>query len=386
VARDKRRSKVLSDGIRFSSDRAAYYRAGTMTLRPTPHPRRALSAVSAYEWELSTEVIADRLGRDPADIVRFDTNTVPWRLQVGAPSIAAINEYPDTSYRHLVDAIADYTDQPPESIVVGAGADELISLVAQAYLDDTRTFAFSDPTYSMFGISSRIAGAAPIAVASGASFGVDRGALATAARTADVTWLANPNNPTGELLAQEHVQEIAAATRGLLVVDEAYAEFVDGSAFEWLASAPNVAVIRTLSKAFGLAGIRVGYLVAAPEVVATLNRIRPVSSIAVTSARLAVDALARADDMRSLVRGLIAERGRLAAELRRSGRSVIEGSANFVLVEANRSDAERAMSRGLVVRTFGDGHRLSGFARVTVRTASDNDRLLAAWGSRTGGG
>ncbi len=350
-----------------------------MTLGPTPPPRRALSAVAAYEWELSTEVIAARVGRDPSEVVRFDTNTVPWRLPVGAPPITAINEYPDTSYRHLVDAIADYCGQPPESIVVGAGADELISLVAQAYLDDSRTFAFSDPTYSMFGISSRIAGAAPIPVASSESFGVDREGLASAARTADVTWLANPNNPTGELLAQHHVREIAGAGRGLLVVDEAYAEFVERSALEWLESAPNVAVIRTFSKAFGLAGARVGYLVASPGVVTTLSKVRPVSSIAVTSAQLAVDALDRADEMRHLVRGLIAERGRLAAELRTSRRSVIEGSANFILVEADRSDVERAMSRGLVVRTFEDGHRLSGLARVTVRSAGDNDRLVAAW-------
>lgn len=350
-----------------------------MTPAQSPRPRSALEGFAPYEWELSTEVIAARLGRDPSEIVRFDANTVPWRLPQSPPSIAGVNEYPDTSYSLLVSALSAYCHQPADRIVVGAGADELISLVAQAYLDGSRTFAVSDPTYSMFVISSQLTGATPLRVPCGDDLGLDHQRFAAAVRSADVSWLANPSNPTGELLTQARVREIASVARGLLVVDEAYAEFVDSSSLEWIDEVRNVAVIRTLSKAFGLAGARVGYLVAGPEVVAALNLVRPVSSIAVTSAALAVDALDRAGEMRASVRGLIVERARLAAALRRSGRRVIEGSANFVLAEAAPADVDRALSAGLVMRTYGEGHRLQGLCRVTVRSPSENDRLLAAW-------
>jgi histidinol-phosphate aminotransferase len=348
-----------------------------MTRLAGMQPRPSVAGLAGYEWEESSEAVAVRFGLDVSDVVRFDMNTVPWQLPVEDASAPPLNEYPDTSYRKLVAAIAGYCGQPAERIVVGAGADELISLVAQSFLDNGRTFAFSDPTYPLFAISSRIAGAEHIQVDCGADFGVDREGLLSAARNAQVTWLANPNNPTGELLTQGALRKLAAAARGLVVIDEAYAEFVDDTALAWAASAPNVAVIRTFSKAFGLAGIRVGDLVASPDVVATLNTVRPANSIAVTSANLACDALGWVDVMREHVRQLIDERKRLATELAESGRRIVNGAANFLLAEMDPSEVERAMSRGLVVRTFGGGHRLSRFARVTVRSRNDDDRLIA---------
>ena len=343
-----------------------------------PGPRPSVAALTGYEWEESSESIAARLGVAVGDVVRFDTNTVPWKLPLDVPPVGsfAVNEYPDSTYASLVSAISAYSAQPPSSIVVGAGADELITLVAQAYLDDMRLFLLSDPTYSLFDVASSIAGATPIVVDSGECFALDRAAFTAAAADAHVTWIANPNNPTGELLPQEFLRELAQSTGGMVVVDEAYAEFCDGSALSWIADAPNVLVIRTLSKAFGLAGMRVGYLVAAPDVVATLNKLRPPGSITVVSAHMAASALNHAADMRTRVRTIVTERHGLATALTATGRTVIEGSANFVLVHLDAADVDRALAHGLVMRTFPDGHRLHGWCRITVRSPEENARLL----------
>jgi len=317
------------------------------------------------------------VGLPLTDVVRFDMNTVPWQLPVtiaGEP--LSLNEYPDGSYRELVAAIAAYCGQPESRVVVGAGADELISLVAQAYLDGTRHFAVSDPSYAMFSIASLIAGASPISVASDATFALDRSAFAAAAARADVTWIANPGNPTGELLPQDYLREVAASARGIVVVDEAYAEFAGTSALDWISGAPNVAVLRTLSKAFALAGMRVGYLVAAPEVVAILHKLRPPASISAVSARMAVAALHQAAGVRTRVRALVAARHRFGSALAATGRPVIEGAANFVLTPVDDATAARALARGLVLRTYDPGHRLHGWSRITVRSPEDNARLL----------
>ena len=342
-------------------------------------PRPTVASLIGYPWEESSAAIAARLGIDVSAVVRFDMNTVPWQLPVPVSGDGLqLNEYPDTFYRDLTDAIAAYIDRPAASIVVGAGADELISLVAQAYLDSDRTCAIADPTYSLFAICSHIAGATVDAVPCTAGYALDRPRFLDAASRAHVTWLANPNNPTGELLSQDDVRDVAAAAAGLVVVDEAYAEFVDSTALDWLDAAPNVVVLRTLSKAFGLAGMRIGYLVGAGDVVATINKVRPVSSISAVAARAGVAVLGQAEAMRDLVRGLIAERRRLAAELAARGRPVIEGEANFVLARLESAVLDNARSRGLILRTYGDGHRLDGWSRITVRSPDENARLLAA--------
>jgi histidinol-phosphate aminotransferase len=342
-------------------------------------PRPAVASLVGYQWEESSSAIAARLGIDVSAVVRFDTNTVPWQLPVPVSGDGLrLNEYPDASYRELTEAIAAHVDRPAESIVVGAGGDELISLLAQAYLDADRTTAIADPTYSLFEIGSRIAGATVDAVPCTEGYALDRPRFLEAASRAHVTWLANPNNPTGELLPQDYVRDVAAAAAGLVVVDEAYAEFVGGSALEGLDAAPNVVVLRTLSKAFGLAGLRIGYVVAGPDVVATLDKVRPVSSISAVSARAGAAALGQAPRMRELVRGLVAERHRLAAALAAGGRPVIEGEANFVLARLDPAALDRAQRRGLVLRTYGGGHRLDGWSRVTVRAPEENARLLDA--------
>lgn len=347
--------------------------------RQPPRPRGSVASLTGYAWEESSEAVAARLGIDVADVVRFDLNTVPWQgAVVSADDAYGVNEYPDMSYRELTQAIAAYCDVPERAVVVGAGGDELISLLAQTYLDHGRTYTISDPTYLLFSITADATGATRNAVPCDEGFAMDRERFLAAAATADVTWVANPNNPTGEELPQDFLREVAASAGGLVVIDEAYAEFATASSLQWFADAPNVVVLRTLSKAFGLAGMRVGYLLAARDVVTNLEKLRPVSSISVVSARLGARALGAAGRMRENVARLSADRHRLAQELSARGVPVIEGAANFVLARLDAATVERAQTRGLLLRTYGEGHRLDGWSRITVRSPAENARLLDA--------
>jgi histidinol-phosphate aminotransferase len=205
--------------------------------------------------------------------------------------------------------------------------------------------------------------------------------VVAAARQAAVTWLCVPHNPVGDLLGTAAIGRIAAAGR-VTVVDAAYAEFAGVSRTELLDAGEDVVVLGTLSKAYGLAGIRVGYALASAENAALLDSMRPPGSISTTSVALARRALEDRGWMEANRDRIVADRADLAARLSDLGLPARTSATNFLLapVGASASDvAERLMNRfGLVVRTFPSGHPLSDHLRFTVRDAESHDRLIRA--------
>ncbi len=351
--------------------------AGTRP-RTAPAPRPSVAATEPYDWEASTAEVAARAGLPPDAVIRFDTNTCPWPgATLDDLAAEPLNEYPDPTYARLTAALARHAAVTPTAITVGAGADEILGLLATAYLAPGDPVVVADPTYSMFGVLSAIAGATVSRVPA-PDLRLDRRRMLEAAGRARLTWLCNPNNPTGELLPLEFVGALAAATQGVVVVDEAYHEFCQLTAVPLAVARANVVVVRTLSKAFGLAGARVGYAVAGPAITATLTRVRPPGSISGVSAALAVHALERPDEMRARVRALLQLRARLATEIAVLGLPVREGAGNFLLVGCPPGLAPALAARGLVVRTFPAGSPLQGWMRITVRAAAENARLVEA--------
>jgi histidinol-phosphate aminotransferase len=345
---------------------------------PAPQPRPAISRMQPYEWEPPSASIARQAGVPDDQVVRFDTNTFPWpgaTLDRLPPE--PLNEYPDTSYGTLTEAIAQYADVPVDRITVGAGADEVLDMIAKSYIDGSRGVLLSRPTYPMFRILSEMAGGVLDEVPA-VDLRLDRTAFLERARRAAVSWLCNPNNPTGELLPLSFVEELARAAGGVLAVDEAYVEMSGVTALPLIDRFPNVVVVRTLSKAFGLAGVRVGYALAGPAISATLRRVRPPGSISVISAALGAQALSDLTGMRQRVQQIIAERARLHGELTALGLEVRDSAANFLLVETGREAAPRLLKRGLVVRTFPPTSPLAEYIRITVRRPEENTRLMAA--------
>ena len=343
-----------------------------------PEPRGAISRIHPYEWEPPSASIARRAGVPEDQVVRFDTNTFPWPgARLDALTSQALNEYPDTSYAALTEAIAQYADVPTDRITVGAGADEILDLIAKAYIDAASRVLLSHPTYPMFRILTEMAGGSTDEVRA-IDLHLDRRAFLERARDARLTWLCNPNNPTGELLPLDFIEEVAVATDGALVVDEAYFETSGVTALPLIDRVPNAVVVRTLSKAFGLAGVRVGYALAGPAISHALRKVRPPGSISVVSAALGIQALTDVDGMRRRVRQVKDERARLRRDLQALSFEVRDSAANFVLVQTGRAVAPALLKKGLVVRTFPATSLLAEYIRVTVRRPEENERLVAA--------
>jgi histidinol-phosphate aminotransferase len=296
----------------------------------------------------STEEIARRTGVPVSEIVRFDGNTSPHplpstRAEVLEEELARLHTYPHGGYPRLEEAIARYAGVSPENVVLGAGADDLIFLVVRAFAGrGDRVAIANDPTYPMF----------PIAVwVAGAEVGSEQPSLTVCCR---------PNNPTGEL------GELPVARP--LVVDEAYFEYSGVTAIDLIED--GVIVIRTFSKAFALAGARVGYAVAGGELAADLRRRQHPAPLSTLSAALALAALESPPD----VRPILEERERFAARLRELGYAPWPSEANFVFVPVDRPAelSDRLMQKGLPVRP------VPGGIRITVRKEEDDERLLQA--------
>jgi histidinol-phosphate aminotransferase len=296
----------------------------------------------------STAWIADYAGIQPEHVVRFDGNTSPRppayaRAAALEGELMRIHTYPHGGYPHIAEAIADYADVSPENVVLGAGADDLILLVVRSFAGRGDRIAIAnDPTYPLFQIAVWVAGA---------EVGDDEPALTICCR---------PNNPTGEL------GDLPGARP--LLVDEAYFEYSGVTALDLISD--DVVVIRTFSKAFGLAGARVGYALAGRELAGELNRRQHPAPLSTLSVALALAALEQPPDVRPVVE----ERERLAEQLRRIGLEPWPSHANFLYVPFDEAEevGERLLRHGLPVR------RLPGAIRITVRDRADDDRLVAA--------
>ena len=309
-------------------------------MRPLP------TEFAAYGWAPSTSELARRVGLDPVFIVRFDGNTSPLPLSSSRPgtvagALAEVNSYPHGGYPSLLEAIADYASLRPENIVLGAGADDLILLTARAFIGPgDRAAITEEPTYPLYRIATQLAG----------------GEVAN--ENPRVTFACRPNNPSGALGPLPDARP--------LVVDEAYFEFAGETAADLLDD--GVIVIRTFSKAFGLAGARVGYALASAEVAAELNRRQSPLAVSTLSASLAEAALRFPPD----VEPVLEERERVAAALAALGLSPWPSRANFLFVPFPDPDglAASLLEDGVVVRVFPDG------VRISIRDVEDDDLLL----------
>ncbi|MEU3308704.1 histidinol-phosphate transaminase [Nocardiopsis sp. NPDC006832] len=294
-----------------------------------------------------------------------------------AGTALGLNRYPDRDAVRLREGLAAYLGHGLTSDHVWAanGSNEILQQLLQAFGGPGRTAMGFEPSYSMHPIISRGTGTGWVSVPRDADFRVDvDAALAAIAEHApSVIFLTSPNNPTGTALETDAIERIAQAAPGVVVVDEAYAEFRrEGtpSALTLLAENPRIIVSRTMSKAFALAGARVGYLAAHPAVVDALQLVRlPYHLSAVTQA-VAVTALEYADELLGAVADLRAERDALVAWLREHGFRVADSDANFVLFgefEDRTRVWQDMLDRRVLIREVGP----PGWLRVTVGTSEE---------------
>jgi histidinol-phosphate aminotransferase len=371
-------------------------------MSPTPVTFVSPTAPSTYSWEATDDEVAERYGVERASIVRFDLNTSPAPPELALRILAAgrfdtsLSEYPPSDYRRLVAAAAARYGVTPAELLVGAGADEILDLVAKAFLRPGDRAVVPVPTYAMYRVLTEQRGAEVVAVprhGAAQDWALDPVAVRAAAEMAAVVWLCSPNNPTAlpepdgaiERLLEGLASDAARDGRPapLVVLDEAYAEFVGRSLLGLRAGYPNLVVVRTASKAYALAGLRVGFAVADPTVIGRLNPYRPPGSVSTVSVTVVADALADDTVLDANLERVRGERERLSAGLTAVGWAVGPSVTNFVLVDLGSPEraaaaTEGLLRRGLVPRTFPAGHPLAGFLRLTVRAAPENDRIIQA--------
>lgn len=323
---------------------------------------------------------------------RLHANELPWR-PARDESAAGLNRYPEPQAPELIARLARLYQVSPKQLLICRGSDEAIDLVTRAFCAAQRdAILVCPPTFGMYANAARIQGAPLVTVPLLAEHGFELDAEAVLSHhcltRVKVVFLCSPNNPTGNLLSEQAILAVAdgLAGRALLVVDEAYIEFSQrASLASRIPQRPHLAVLRTLSKAHGLAGARLGTLIADPEVIALLRKV--IAPYAVPQVILeTVTDLLSAEHLRTLparIARICAERSRLRDSLAAlPGVTAVPASeANFLLVRF--VDSRRALARAraaeLLVRDLRAVGGLEDALRITVGTPEQNERLLEAW-------
>jgi histidinol-phosphate aminotransferase len=301
-----------------------------------------------------------------------------------AAAVLTINRYPDREFTALRESLAAYLghDIRPEQIWAANGSNEIIQQLLQAFGGPGRSVLGFPPTYSMHSIIASGTGTRWLTAARDAAYtlSADTVVAAIEREQPDLVFLCAPNNPTGTQVALEVIEAAYAATRGILFVDEAYAEFMPAgapSALTLLPGRERLVVSRTMSKAFAFAGARVGYLAADPAVVDALRLVRLPYHLSALTQAAAVAALAHAPEMLAMVDDIARQRDRLLEELPVLGYRAFDSQANFVLFDGLTDPAatfRALLERDILIRDVG----LPGALRVTAGTEAETSAFLEA--------
>jgi histidinol-phosphate aminotransferase len=361
---------------------------------------RLRDPVAAYPAEPSDEQMAADLGIPIHRLVRFDMNTLGGGpLPAVVAALAAYDagrlvEYGDQAYVQLRASIERTTGAPRHRIIPGAGADELIRLITTMTAGTGDAVVIPSPTFAMFGVEARLAGARVVEVPR--TDPGERQSVEAIRRTAEehaarLVWLCSPNNPTGDRYDTDEIARLADGLPAMVAVDCVYQEMGEIGAGEppeaWSLLPmqdryPNVLILRSLAKAYGLAGARVGYLTVSDALAGRFDAARLPLAIGGPSEAAAIAALSDLPAARRRLAELVDERARLSAAFTRLGWRVLPSHANFLLVRPPDAGAvaARLLERGLVVRSYPSG-LLAAWLRITVRAPAENDRLLEALGA-----
>src|SRR5574339_446614 len=348
-------------------------------------------SIAPYQPGKPISELAREMGLEERSIVKLASNENP--RGIGPRTRAAIDaalgdiaRYPDGNGFELKQALARRYNVEMGSIVLGNGSNDVLELVALAFLGPGRAAVFSQHCFAVYPLATQARGARSIAVPA-KNYAHDLEAMAKAIDDETyVAWLANPNNPTGTFARFEQVEAFLKRVpeRVLVVLDEAYNEYLApdlrADTPKLIKRHPNLVVTRTFSKAYGLAGLRVGYAIAHPSVADVMNRVRQPFNVNSLALAAAVAAL---DDMEFVARSYaenLQGMKRLEEGSRALGLDYIPSYGNFLTIKVGKAAEvyKKLLRRGVIVRPVGGGYGLPEHLRVTVGTAQENERFLAA--------
>lgn len=295
----------------------------------------------------------------------------------------ALNRYPDPFQRKLRKVMAELVSLPPEWIAAGSGSDEVLEWIFKVFCQpDVDSVVTAEPTYGMYQVTARIFGVECIRFPLTAHFDFDAGLfLRTVPGSAKVLFLCSPNNPTGNLLDREQIREVCREWPKIVVVDEAYIDFADsGSMLNVLGDHPNLIILRTLSKAYGRAAMRLGFAMASPEIISFFLKVKAPYNVSALTMHLGCLTLAEQEVKRENVRRLQAERERVSKVLSALPGvfEVFPSQANFILFRCRGASevVGKLFQKQIVVRDRSSVPGLADCIRVSVGTPEENDAFL----------
>ncbi|MEM6297172.1 MAG: histidinol-phosphate transaminase [Bacteroidota bacterium] len=296
----------------------------------------------------------------------------------------ALNRYPDPIQLPLKEKLAHLNGISEKQIFLGNGSDEAIDLLIRLVCQSQRdSILVQPPTYGMYAVSASLNQTEVQEIPLKPDLSLDVKAIVAAIRAeTKIIFLCSPNNPTGVTLAPEQIKDVLIAANCLVVVDEAYIDFSRSpSVINWLDEFPNLVVLRTFSKAWGLAGIRLGAAFASEEIIRYLTKIKPPYNVNILTQRAGLAALDSADEMKEYVNQVISERERLHQQLKKLP-AVVEvypSDANFLLVKFDREVKpiyDTLLAEGVVVRDRSKVLYCENALRFSIGTAEENDKVI----------
>jgi histidinol-phosphate aminotransferase len=319
------------------------------------------------------------------DVVKLNTNENPY-----PPSPQALKALAQTGYEQLrryPDPLGDTFRQAagqvngvgPECIMCTNGGDELLSMAVRAFCDENRLMAYPVPTYSLYPVLARLQNCRVIEVPFEDGFKLPLDKLAKTG--AALTIVCNPNAPSGSFVSAEQLGRLAEKIKGVLLIDEAYVDFAEENCASLVKECDNVIILRSMSKGYSLAGLRFGYAIAAPALIAGLMKLKDSYNVDSIAIAVATAAIKDQKHLRENVKKVKQDRQILSEQLRQLGFEIPESYANFVLAQSGNYKAgeiyDKLVQRNIYVRYF-NLPGLSDMLRITVGTAEQNEKLISA--------
>lgn len=291
-----------------------------------------------------------------------------------------LNRYPEIDNLCLSQKIAEYAGVEPQNVICGNGSDEIIQMIIHTFVDKDEFVVIPVPTFSMYSIYTEIGGGKVLEVPTDEDFNINEDEIIHIAneKKAKVIFLCNPNNPTGTVTKRDVILNILNKTNSMVVVDEAYYEFLGKTVIDKINDNKRLIVLRTLSKAFALAGARVGYGIANKDTVSMISRAGSPYNISSISQNLGMLFLDNIDRVKEKIEEIKVERSYLAKEIKKlNGIYVYPSGSNFILIKSDKAmDILNACSmEKIALRGFSDRYT-SNCIRITVGKRSENDKLI----------
>lgn len=320
-------------------------------------------------------------------MIRLDANESPFNLSVEVREkvmsrIKKFNfmQYPDTNSDKLREKISDYIGFPKDNIVVGNGSDEMIHVLLNTFIEKDDKVISHNPTFSMYGINTEVLGGYYQEIDSDSEFHVDIDALIKKANEtkAKVVFLCNPNNPTGKTTSKKDIINLIEKTNSIIVVDEAYIEFGGESIVNEISNYERLIVLRTLSKAFGAAALRVGYLISSKEIADKISAVKPPYNLNGVSQMIAEEILSDLNTIEDNIKIIKSEKNRVYKELQKIEKiKLYESSTNFILFKVENAEEvfEKLKSKRILIRLF-KGGKLNNHLRVSMGSIMENQKFV----------